>query len=39
MGRSREQNMPVEISGLTPNNDFPLFVTPHAGHPFGPSRE
>jgi hypothetical protein len=29
------QNMHVEISGLTPNNDFTLFVTQHSTRPFG----
>jgi hypothetical protein len=29
------QNMHVEVSGLTPNNDFTLFVTQHSTRPFG----
>jgi hypothetical protein len=29
------QNMHVEVSGLTPNNDFTLFVTQHSARPFG----
>ncbi len=29
------QNMHVEVSGLTPNNDFTLFITQHSTRPFG----
>ncbi len=29
------QNMHVEVQGLTPNNDFTLFVTQHSARPFG----
>ena len=29
------QNMHVEVSGLTPKNDFTLFVTQHSTRPFG----
>jgi hypothetical protein len=29
------QNMHVEVFGLTPNNDFTLFVTQHSARPFG----
>ena len=29
------QNVHVEISGLTPNNDFTLFITQHSTRPFG----
>jgi hypothetical protein len=29
------QSMHVEVSGLTPNNDFTLFVTQHSSRPFG----
>jgi hypothetical protein len=29
------QNMHVELFGLTPNNDFTLFITEHSTRPFG----
>jgi hypothetical protein len=29
------QNMHVEVFGLTPNNDFTLFITEHSARPFG----
>ena len=29
------QNMHVEVVGLTPNNDFTLFITQHSARPFG----
>jgi hypothetical protein len=29
------QNMHVEVSGLTPNNDFTFFITQHSARPFG----
>jgi hypothetical protein len=29
------QNMHVEVTGLTPNNDFTLFIVQHSSRPFG----